>query len=78
MTRKSDCGEQSSWQGGPRAAGPKVLEPMYCYTCCDVCGRNLVTVLTYAASPRVDISSTCKVGQKLGVSLPLMTCSPSA
>jgi hypothetical protein len=31
-----------------------------------------------AASPRVDISSTCKVGQKLGVSLPLLTCSPSA
>jgi hypothetical protein len=29
-------------------------------------------------SPRVDISSTCKVGQKLGVSLPLVTCSPSA
>ena len=31
-----------------------------------------------AASPRVDISSTCKVGQKLGVSLPLLTRSPSA
>ena len=29
-------------------------------------------------SPRVHISSTCKVGQKLGVSLPLLTCSPSA
>jgi hypothetical protein len=29
-------------------------------------------------SPRVDISSTSKVGQKLGVSLPLLTCSPSA
>ena len=27
---------------------------------------------------RVDISSTCKVGQKLEVSLPLLTCSPSA
>jgi len=26
---------------------------------------------------RVDISSTCKVGQKIGVSLPLLTCSPS-
>jgi hypothetical protein len=26
----------------------------------------------------VHISSTCKVGQKLGVSLPLLTCSPSA
>ena len=43
-----------------------------------VCGRNLITGLTSAASPRVDISSTCKVGQKLGVSLPLLTCSPSA
>jgi hypothetical protein len=29
-------------------------------------------------SPRVDISSTCKVGQKIGVSLPLLTCSPLA
>jgi len=27
---------------------------------------------------RLNISSTCKVGQKLGVSLPLLTCSPSA
>ena len=43
-----------------------------------VCGRNLITGLTSAASPRVDIPSTCKVGQKLGVSLPLLTCSPSA
>jgi len=34
--------------------------------------------LTSAASPRVDISSTCKVEQKIGVSLPLLTCSPSA
>jgi hypothetical protein len=45
---------------------------------CKACGRNLITGLTSAASPRVDISSTCKVGQKLGVSLPLLTCSPSA
>jgi hypothetical protein len=29
-------------------------------------------------SSRVDISNTCKVGQKLGVSLPLLTCSTSA
>ena len=40
-----------------------------------ICGRNLITGLTSAASTRVDISSTCKVGQKLGVSLPLLTCS---
>jgi hypothetical protein len=45
---------------------------------CNVCGRNLITGLTSAVSPRVVISSTCKVGQKLGVSLPLLTCSPSA
>ena len=45
---------------------------------CNVCGRNLITGLTSAASPRVDMSSTCKVGQKLGVSLALLTCSPSA
>jgi hypothetical protein len=43
-----------------------------------VCGRNLITGLTSAASARMDISSTCKVEQKLGVSLPLLTCSPSA
>jgi hypothetical protein len=35
------------------------------------------TGLTSAASPRVHISSTCKVGQKLRVCLPLLTCSPS-
>jgi hypothetical protein len=45
---------------------------------CNVCGRNLITGLTSAASPRVDISSTCKVGQKLGVCLPLLIRSPSA
>jgi hypothetical protein len=38
---------------------------------------NLITGLTSATSPRVDISSTYKVGQKIGVSLPLLTCSPS-
>jgi hypothetical protein len=41
--------------------------------CCKVCGRNLITGLTSAASPRVDISSNRKVGEKLGVSLPLLT-----
>ena len=43
-----------------------------------VCGRNLITGLTSAASPRMDMWRTCKVGQKFGVSLPLLTCSPSA
>ena len=43
-----------------------------------LCGRNLITGLTSAASPKVDISRTCKVEQKLGVSLPLLACSPSA
>jgi hypothetical protein len=43
-----------------------------------MCGRNLITGLTSSASPRVDISSTCKIGQKLGVSLHLLTWSPSA
>jgi hypothetical protein len=43
-----------------------------------VCGRNLITGLTFAASPRVDISNTCRLGQKLGLSLPLLTCSASA
>jgi hypothetical protein len=42
------------------------------------CGRNSITGLTTAASPRVDISNTCRLGQKPGVSLPLLTCSPSA
>ena len=39
---------------------------------------NLIIGLTSATSPMVDISSTRKVGQKLGVSLPLLTSSPSA
>ena len=29
-----------------------------------VCGRNLIKGLKFAASPRLDISSTCKVGQE--------------
>ena len=32
-----------------------------------VCGRNLITGLTSAAVPRVDISSTCKVGHTVSV-----------
>ena len=43
-----------------------------------VCGRNLITELTSDVSPMIHISNTCKSGQKLGVSLPLLTCSPSA
>jgi hypothetical protein len=43
-----------------------------------VCDRNFITGLTSASSLRVDILSTCKLGQKLGVSLPLLTRSPSA
>ena len=43
-----------------------------------VCVRNLITGLTSAASPKVDTSSTCKVAQKHGVSLPLLIFSPSA
>ena len=46
--------------------------------CCNACRRNLIKGLTSAASPRVHVSSTCKVGQKLGLSLPLLTCFPSA
>ena len=44
----------------------------------NVCGRNLITGLTSPSLPKLDISSTCKVGQKNGVSLPVFTCSPSA
>jgi len=40
---------------------------------CRVCARNVCQ-----EPSEVNISSTCKVGQKLGVSLPLLTCSPSA
>jgi hypothetical protein len=43
-----------------------------------VFGRNLITRLTSAASSRVGISRICNVGQKLGLSLPMLTCSPSA
>jgi hypothetical protein len=52
--------------------------PYRCDTRYNACRRNLITGLTSAASPRVHISSTCEVGQKLGISLPLLTCSPSA
>ena len=36
---------------------------------CNVCSRNLIRGLTSAASPKEDMSRTCKVGQKFGVSL---------
>ena len=39
---------------------------------CRACARNVCQ-----EPSEVNISSTCKVGQKLGVSLPLLTCSPS-
>jgi len=39
--------------------------------CCNACRRNLITGLTSAALPREHISSTCKVGKKLGVPLSL-------
>ena len=66
--------------------GARYVHPWWrgtCHFCNQVpathgCDRNLITRLTSAASPRVDISSTCKVGQKFGVSLPLLTCTPSA
>jgi hypothetical protein len=61
--------------GKSRGIGGMYVPPMPRDLPCD---RNLITGLTSAASPRVDISSTCKVGQKLRVSLPLLTCSPSA
>ena len=35
---------------------------------CNLCGRNLITGLTSAASRRVDLSSTCKLGQIWSVS----------
>jgi hypothetical protein len=43
--------------------------------CCSVCGRNWITGLTSAASPGVDIWSTCKVGHTLGEFLYLLICS---
>ena len=42
--------------------------------CCNACRRKLIIGLTSAASPSVHRSSTCKVGQKLGGSLLLLTC----
>ena len=43
-----------------------------------VCGRNFITGLKSATSPKVDITSTCKVRKKCGGSLRLLTCSPSS
>ena len=62
--------------GGPQGRSGRA-ENLAPHTC-NVCGRNLITRLTSSASPRVDISSTWKVGQKRRVSLPLLRCSPSA
>ena len=44
--------------------------------CLHVCVRNLIAGLTSGASPRVDISSTCKLGQKLGVYSPSVDMLP--
>ena len=43
---------------------------------CKVCDKNLITELTSVASPRVDISSICKVGQKLGSDSPSVDMPP--
>jgi hypothetical protein len=43
--------------------------------CCSMCGRNLITGLTSTVSPRVNMSNTCKEGQKFVVSLLLLTFS---
>ena len=40
----------------------------YVHPWCNVSGRILITGLTSAAPPRLDISSTFKVGQKISVS----------
>jgi hypothetical protein len=45
---------------------------------CNMRGGKMVEGLIPAASPRVDISNTCNVGHKIGVSVPLLTCSRSA
>ena len=49
------------------------------HTCCARVWQELdyFDDATFVASSKLDISSTCKVGQKLGVSLPLLTRSPS-
>jgi hypothetical protein len=63
--------------GKSRGIGGTCVHTLYA-TWFTVCGRNLITGLTSVASLRADISSSYKVGQKLGISLPLLTCSPSA
>jgi len=42
---------------------------------CNLCGRNVITEFTSAASPKLDISSSCNLGQKGRVSLPQLICS---
>jgi hypothetical protein len=63
--QQSDCLCVVKWPGqpGPLAETVEHMREMF--------------VRSPQKSPRVDISNTCKVGQKLGVSLPLLTCSPS-
>jgi hypothetical protein len=46
-------------------------------SCCNVCSRNLITGLTYVASPMVNISGTCKLREKLkSVSYSVVMFSP--
>jgi hypothetical protein len=63
--------------GNSRGIGGTYTRASYA-TWFTVCGRNLITGLTSATSPRVEITGTCKVGQRLWLSLPLLTCFPSA
>jgi hypothetical protein len=51
-----------AWTGNKKESG----------LCLGIC-QNLTSV----ASPTMQILSTCKVGQKLAVSVPLLTCCPS-
>jgi hypothetical protein len=64
--QQSGCMCAAKWTGwlGPSAETVKHVQETF--------------VRSPPKSPTMDISSTCKVGQKLGVSLPVLTCPPSA
>ena len=60
----------------------QVLDMSRCQSCNQVPATHMQRATcvagTWLQDWHLDISSTCKVGQKLGVSLPLLTWSPSA
>jgi hypothetical protein len=61
--------------------GERIRDETWCgqgiRKCSETWNLPKLSNLTSAASPSVNISRTCKIGQKLEVSLSLLACFPS-